>query len=79
MKNGAVAGVKGFDNRFYVVTKPYLLGAQGAITPVLKDDMDAPSVAAAAKLDPDGCMAVLRIMSEQGEILEKKKGVFAPV
>jgi hypothetical protein len=62
-----------------VVTKPYLLGAQGAITPVLKDDMDAPSVAAAAKLDPDGCMAVLRIMSEQGEILEKKKGVFAPV
>ena len=41
--------------------------------------MDASSVSAATKLDPEGCMAVLRIMSEAGEILEKKKGVFAPV
>jgi len=79
MKNGAVAGVKGFDGKFYVVTRSYLNQSQIAITKALNEDMDAASVAAAAKLDPEGCMAVLRIMSEAGEILEKKKGVFAPV
>lgn len=79
MRSGAVTGVKGFDGKFYVVTRSFLSGAQTAIAAVLKEDMDAASVAAAAKLDPDGCMAVLRIMSEAGEILEKKKGVFAPV
>jgi hypothetical protein len=79
MKNGAVAGVKGFDNKFYIVTRTYLNQAQVAITKALTEDLDAPSVAAAVKLDPDGCLAVLRIMSEAGEILEKKRGVFAPV
>jgi hypothetical protein len=79
MKNGAVAGVKGFDNKFYVVTKSYLASAQAAIANALKEDMDSQSVAAASRLDPDGCLAVLRIMSEAGEILEKKRGVFAPV
>jgi hypothetical protein len=79
MKNGSVAGVKGFDNKFYVVTRDYLTQAQIAVVKALKEDMDAATVASAAKLDPEGCMAVLRILSEAGEILEKKKGVFAPV
>jgi hypothetical protein len=79
MKNGSVAGVKGFDNKFYVVTRNYLTQAQIAVAKALKEDMDAATVASAAKLDPEGCMAVLRILSEAGEILEKKKGVFAPV
>lgn len=79
MKNGSVAGVKGFDNKFYIVTRAYLDTAQIAIGRALKEDMDAQSVSAATRLDAEGCMAVLRIMSEAGEILEKKKGVFAPV
>jgi hypothetical protein len=79
MKSGAVTGVKGFDNKFYVVTRSYLTGAEKAISAALKEDMDAASVAATAKLDPDGCLAALRVMCEAGEIIEKKKGVFAPV
>jgi hypothetical protein len=79
MKSGAVVGVKGFDGRFYVVTRDYFSRSEAKITQVLKEDMDAPSVASAAKLDPEGCVAVLRLMAENGEIIEKKKGVFAPV
>jgi hypothetical protein len=79
MKSGAITGVKGFDNKFYVVTRQYLASAQIAVGKALKEDMDAATVAAEAKLDPEGCMAVLRILSEAGEILEKKRGVFAPV
>ena len=79
MKNGSVFGVKGFDGRFYIVTRSYLSKAQSSISSVLTEEMDAPSIASAAKLEQDGCMAVLRLMAEKGEIIEKKKGVFAPV
>ena len=79
MKSGSVVGVKGFDGKFYIVTDSYLSKAQSSIASVLKEDMDAPSIASAAKLEEEGCMAVLRLMAERGEIIEKKKGVFAPV
>ncbi len=79
MKSGEVLGVKGFDGKFYIVTKDYFSGAQRAVSAALKDEMDAPSIASAAKLDSEGCVAVLRLMAEAGEIIEKKRGVFAPV
>ncbi len=79
MKSGAVVGVKGFDNKFYIVTREYYSRARSAIDSALKGQMDAPSVATAVKLDPEGCLAVLRLMAENGDIIEKKKGVFAPV
>jgi hypothetical protein len=79
MKSGAVVGVKGFDGKFYMVTKSYFNSAQGAIGLALKDAMDAASIASAARLEPDGCLAVLRLMAENGDIIEKKRGVFAPV
>lgn len=79
MKSGAVLGVKGFDGKFYIVTRSYFNSAVAAISPILKDDMDGPSIASAAKLDSEGCLAVLRLMAENGEIIEKKRGVFAPV
>lgn len=79
MKSGAVAGVKGFDNRFYIVTRAYLTKAQASIESVLKEDMDAAGIAAAARLEPEGCLAVLRLLAESGNIIEKKRGIFAPV
>ena len=79
MKSGAVVGVKGFDGKFYIVTRGYFTKAQETIGSVLKEDMDAPSIANAAKLEPDGCLAVLRLMAEAGEIIEKKRGIFAPI
>ncbi|NYZ74083.1 hypothetical protein H0O00_02990 [Candidatus Micrarchaeota archaeon] len=79
MKKGEVVGVKGFDGRFYIVTRDYLAEACKRINSVLKEDMDAPSIASAAKLDPDGCVAALRLMAENGDVIERKRGVFAPV
>lgn len=79
MKSGAVVGVKGFDGKFYIVTRGYFMSSQSVINGVLKEEMDAALIASTAKLDPDGCLAVLRLLAENGEIIEKKKGVFAPV
>ncbi len=79
MKRGDIIGVKGFDGKFYVVTRNYLLKSQADIGSVLTEGMDVQSIAAAAKMDAEGCTAVLRLMAESGDILEKKKGIFAPV
>ncbi len=79
MKSGAVVGVKGFDGKFYAVTRTYFTKAQAAIVAVMKEPMDADSVAAAAKLEPEGCRAVLRLMAENGDLIEKKRGIFAAV
>lgn len=79
MKRGSAVGIKGFDGRFYIVTAAYLSKAKAAVSSALKEDMDNASIAEAARLDHDGCMAVLRVMAENGEIIEKKRGVFAPV
>lgn len=79
MKSGAVVGVKGFDGKFYAVTRAYFNKAQAAIASVMKEPMDADSVAAATKLEPEGCRAVLRLMAENGDLIEKKRGIYAAV
>lgn len=79
MRSGDVVGVKGFDGKFYVVTRECLTVIRGKIISVLKKDMDVQSIATATKTDIDGCTAVLRLMAESGDLVEKKKGIFAPV
>jgi hypothetical protein len=79
MKRGDVVGVKGFDGKFYIVTRSYFNDGRNKIDNALKEDMDAPSIASKTKLDPDGCIAILRLMAEAGDVLERKRGVFAPV
>ncbi len=79
MKSGAVVGVKGFDGKFYAVTRAYFTKTQAAIAAVMKEPMDADSIAAAAKLEPEGCRAVLKLMAENGDLIEKKRGIFAAV
>jgi len=79
MKRGDVIGVKGFDGRFYVVTKQYLEKSQKAIDEILNGEKDVASIAKETNLDVEGCSAVLRLMAEAGDVLEKTKGRFAPV
>lgn len=79
MKKGDVIGIKGFDGRFYVVTREYLEKSEKTVNSVLKEGMDVQSIAEAAKMDPEGCSAVMKIMAEKGDVLEKKKGIFSPI
>ncbi len=79
MKKGDVLGIKGFDGRFYVVTREYLEKSEKAVNSVLKGGMDVQSIAQAAKMDEEGCSAVMKLMAEKGDVLEKKKGIFSPI
>jgi len=79
MKSGNVLGVKGFDGKLYIVTREYFSKAETRISPALKDDMAVEAIAQACNLESDGCRAVLRIMAENGDVIERRKGVFAPI
>ena len=79
MRKGSVKGVKGFDGKFYIATSSYLKKASLAIAKILKEPMGIEKIAGTANLDENGCRAAILFMSENGEIIEKKKGVFAPV
>ncbi|MFH1394052.1 MAG: hypothetical protein ABII71_03340 [Candidatus Micrarchaeota archaeon] len=79
IKNGSLKGVKGFDGKFYVVTEGYLTKASEIILKKLDRDMNLETLAKETKLEMDGCTAVLRLLAESGDIIEKKKGMFAAV
>ena len=59
MKKGGVIGVKGFDGKFYAVTRSYFNASQSAVNTVLKEDiftpniMDKRSISAANLLSPE--------------------------
>lgn len=79
MKSGSVLGVMGFDGKLYIVTRDFFSKAESLIKPALKEDMTVDSIAGACRIDPDGARAVLRIMAENGDVIERRKGVFAPI
>ncbi|MDO8554462.1 MAG: hypothetical protein Q7S22_06655 [Candidatus Micrarchaeota archaeon] len=75
-KANDMVGIKGFDNKFYVATKKYIIKVSTMIKEHMKDDIDVPTLSQKCKVETDGCRAVLKIMAEQGETVEKRRDVF---
>lgn len=75
-KNNDVFGVKGFDNKYYIVTREYFTEMVFKIKNTLKGEMTTSAIAKACKTEEQGCRAVLLLMAEKGDALEKKKDVF---
>ncbi len=79
VKNGRVIGVRGFDNRYYVVSNSFLAKCTGAVLGALKEPATARVAAAHAKMPMEACLAALAVLKEQGDIIEKQKGLFKAV
>ncbi|MFA6530471.1 MAG: hypothetical protein WCT31_01980 [Candidatus Micrarchaeia archaeon] len=78
-KNNDVLGIKGFDGKYYVVSKTYFTELSYLIKNSVKGDMTVASIAKLCKTDETGCRAVLMLMAERGDAIEKKKDFFALV
>ncbi|MEM0475845.1 MAG: hypothetical protein QW343_03555 [Candidatus Norongarragalinales archaeon] len=80
IKRGAVRGVRGFDKKYYVVSQDYLQEVAPKIRRALAErPLALGAIAAAVKADADGVLAVLYVLKEEGEVIEKKRGIFALV
>jgi antitoxin component of MazEF toxin-antitoxin module len=80
VKEGRVVGVRGFDKKFYIVTSEFYSRQSQAIAKALAGgDRSSAEVARAAGCEEGAAVAVLQVMKDLGEAIEKKRGLYALV
>jgi len=72
-------GVRNFDGRFYVATRRFMTKAASLIRKKMKDEMDVPTLAEMCNLPVEGVRVIMNILANEGEVVEKRKDVFAVV
>lgn len=78
IKKKELIGARGFDKKYYIVYRGFLTKYEGAVREVLKGGSKSiDQISTAIGLDQGACMAVLMVLNEQGDIIEKRKGLFA--
>lgn len=75
-KSNIVRGIKGFDGKFYAVTKSYFSKTAPLVLKALDEPQNAESLAKACKLPLPACLAILHLLGEEGDVVEKRKGIF---
>lgn len=70
-QKNAVTGVKGFDGKYYVVTRAHMERVRRVLARWRGDYVDPKAIGAKFGMHPDGVKAVLKILAEGGEYTEK--------
>lgn len=71
-----VKGVRAFDGKFYLATNKFLYTAHEKIKAILEKEMHLEEIASATKLEVEALLTVLNLLAENGEIIEKRKGLY---
>ena len=81
IKAGEVMGTRAFDKKFYVATRRFYLKMGDEIRGALSGGQAHKSSEMAEKLsmDEDACTVCLALMSNEGEIIENRKGQYKMV
>ncbi len=80
IKEGRVLGVRGFDKKYYVMSSEFYSSVSSKVEKALSSkDLPAQEIALEAKIDEKHAIAALQLMRENGEVIEKKRGVYALV
>jgi hypothetical protein len=77
-QKGSIMGVRGFDGKYYVVTSTYFKKAWEAVSK-MGEEVTPEEVAEKFSLSIDGCKAVLKLLAEKGDYVEKKGGIYLRV
>lgn len=73
----AVVSARGFDKKAFLVTRSFFDENAPKVMRALREkDLALPAICEASKLPQEACAALLCVLEEQGEILEKRKGLF---
>ena len=77
IKKNQITGIRGFDKKYYIVKNSFILKHQSKIKSVLKHGpLSSDKIAAELEMGQEAVNALLTVLREEGEILEKRKGVF---
>lgn len=77
IKNGEIMGVRGFDKLYYIIKTEYYEAMSKKIQKLLlKKELKLEDICESLNEKTPACNAILQILLSNGEIIEKKKGVF---
>jgi len=77
IKKNQIIGIRGFDKKYYIVKNSFILKHQSKIKSILKHGpLSSEKIASELGMEQEAVNALLTILREEGEILEKRKGVF---
>ncbi|MEM4589962.1 MAG: hypothetical protein QXK21_01700 [Candidatus Micrarchaeia archaeon] len=78
IQKNQVTGIRGFDKKYYLVKNSFVLKFQSKIKSVLKSGpKQADKIADALGIEEEAAIALLTVLREEGEIIEKRKGTFS--
>ncbi len=78
IRHRQVFGTRAFNKRFYIVRRNYFDANSGRILDKLRDQpRKVTELAEELSLDPEGIKAILYLLSENGDVSEKKRDMFA--
>jgi len=75
-KEDLVRGVRGFDKKYYILTLKKLNEIKPKFEKALESEKIISKIAEKLKTSEEFCQAMLEVMREDGEVIEKKKGVY---
>ncbi len=77
IKAGNIVGVRGFDKKYYIVSKWFFEQTSAKMREVATDaELAISDIAKLSNISESAATAVLQVMKENGDILERKKGFF---
>ncbi|MFA5108028.1 MAG: hypothetical protein WC492_00640 [Candidatus Micrarchaeia archaeon] len=77
LKGDAVAGVRGFDKKYYVLRKSFLQEFENPIFDLLDSGLcKAQEMGNRINLTPEAVTVILMVMADEGLVLEKRRGVW---
>ncbi len=79
IKAGDIKGVRGFDKKFYLASRAYSEAFADKLLVALKESHTATELATLLKQPNEGILSLVYLLKEDGEVIEKKRGVFVRV
>ncbi|NUN11274.1 hypothetical protein HUU53_01370 [Candidatus Micrarchaeota archaeon] len=77
IKSGNVLGVRGFDKRYYIVSKWFLEQQSPKLYAFMKEkDCRVQEIADFLKISLEAAQSLVFVLKENGELLEKKQGLY---
>lgn len=77
IRSGKVLGIRAFNKKFYIVLRSFFEKNSGKVIKELKEGpKKVDNLAKSTGLDEDGVRAMLYLLSEQGDVSERRRDVF---
>ncbi len=79
IKSGRIKGLKGFDGKFYIAKAEYVERLSPLIIKQLDREKSIEEIASNLHVESDAVRTVLHILAEAGDVIEKRRGIYAAI